>query len=60
MLKKILATMLLITALPATAAGDEVQRFYGYAYDQKSGKFLYTEVHEQRSNGDRWLGGTMK
>ena len=37
----------------------KVDRFYGYAYDLDSNKYLYTEVHAQRHQGDRWLGGTI-
>ncbi len=59
MLKRLLALLLLALALPASAADEQVLRFYGYAYDLKSGKYLYTEVHEQHAQGDRWLGGTM-
>lgn len=59
MLKRLLTLLLLAVALPASAASEEVLRFYGYAYDLKSGKYLYTEVHEQHAQGDRWLGGTM-
>lgn len=59
MFKRLLTLLLLATALPATAAGEDVLRFYGYAYDLKTGKYLYTEVHEQHAQGDRWLGGTM-
>lgn len=59
MLKRLLTLLLLATALPATAASEDVLRFYGYAYDLKSGKYLYTEVHEQHAQGDHWLGGTM-
>jgi hypothetical protein len=34
-------------------------KFRGYAYDLKSDRFLYTELHDQRIEGDRWLGGTI-
>lgn len=36
----------------------KVERFYGYAYDLDTNKYLYTEVHVQRYQGDHWLGGT--
>ncbi len=59
MFKRLLTLLLLATALPAAAANEEILRFYGYAYDLKTGKYLYTEVHEQHAQGDRWLGGSM-
>lgn len=45
-----------ILSLPAMAA-EETLRFYGYAYELKTNRYLYTEVHEQRIDGERWLGG---
>lgn len=43
-----------------TVQGVTVKRFYGYAFDAGSGRYLYTEVHRQRySANGRWLGGTM-
>ncbi len=42
-----------------TQTNVKVERFYGYAYDLDTNKYLYTEVHAQRYQGDRWLGGTM-
>lgn len=41
-----------------TETNVKVERFYGYAYDLDTDKYLYTEVHVQRHQGDRWLGGT--
>ena len=34
-------------------------KFHGYAYDLETRRYLYTEVHDQRIDGDRWLGGTV-
>jgi len=59
MLKPLLTALLLSTAFSAAAADEQVLRFYGYAYDLKSGKYLYTEVHEQHVQGDHWVSGTM-
>lgn len=59
MLKRLLPLLLLASALPAAAADEQVLRFYGYAHDLKTGKYLYTEVHEQHVQGDHWVGGTM-
>ncbi|MGH8482239.1 MAG: hypothetical protein ACRES8_07255 [Nevskiaceae bacterium] len=41
------------------AAAENTLTFRGYAYDLASGKFLYTEVHKQVIEQDRWLGGTI-
>ncbi|MEW6168650.1 MAG: hypothetical protein AB1651_13275 [Pseudomonadota bacterium] len=43
----------------AGSAGAEVLRFYGYAFDLRSDRHLYTEVHEQIVDGDRWVGGSI-
>lgn len=48
-----------LSLLLATAAQAETQRFYGYAYDLKSGAYLYTEVHAQNIENGRWQGGTI-
>ena len=53
------ALLLLVAALPA-AAQPGTLKFRGYAYDLKTDRFLYTELHEQRVDGDRWLGGTIE
>jgi len=58
-MKLLLATLLSLAAITADAAADD-HRFYGYAYDLKSDKYLYTEVHDQRLDGSHWLGGTIK
>lgn len=58
MIRKLLCTLLLAASLPAAAA-EGLQRFYGYAYDLRSGAYLYTEVHAQRVEQGRWLGGTI-
>ena len=41
------------------AQAADTHTFRGYAYDLDSGAFLYTEVHHQVIEGDRWLGGTI-
>ncbi|HSW13555.1 MAG TPA: hypothetical protein VLI06_11995 [Solimonas sp.] len=56
-MKKTLAALLLLAGSAAQA--EELQRFYGYAYDLKSGAYLYTEVHAQRVDGSRWSGGAI-
>lgn len=53
---RLLAVLSLLVAMPASA---EVLRFYGYAYDLKTDQHLYTEVHEQHVEGDRWLRGSI-
>lgn len=63
---KTLAAVLL--ALAATAAHaddlkwgeDGTHHFFGYAYDLKSNKYLYTEIHEQKVAKGKWQGGSIK
>jgi len=52
-----LALTLVAASQAATTPGTHT--FRGYAYDLDSGKFLYTEVHRQVIDGDRWVGGTI-
>ncbi len=51
-----LAALSLMLALPA-AAETVTLRFYGYAYELDSDRYLYTEVHEQQLTDGRWTGG---
>ncbi|MEQ1438523.1 hypothetical protein AAG565_04100 [Fontimonas sp. SYSU GA230001] len=51
------ALLLGLLALPASAA---TERFYGYAFDLKTDRHLYTEVHEQRIDDGRWTGGSIR
>ncbi|MGH8443917.1 MAG: hypothetical protein ACREVL_01565 [Solimonas sp.] len=44
--------------LPAQA-GEELRRFYGYAYDAQTGAYAYTEVHAQRIVDGRWHSGSI-
>lgn len=55
---RVLALLGLLLTLPALAA-PQTQRFYGYAYDLETDRHLYTEVHEQKMDGERWLGGSI-
>jgi hypothetical protein len=43
----------------AASAAELPLRFYGYAYDLTTNQYLYTEVHDQKTDGDRWLSGTI-
>jgi hypothetical protein len=52
--------MSLLLGATTLHAEERTAKFYGYAYDLKTGHYLYTEVHEQRMDGERWLGGTMR
>lgn len=55
-----LKTLLLAAAtLTSTVSWAEsgTHRFYGYAYDLKTGRYLYTEVHEQKMEGEKWVSG---
>lgn len=56
-MRKTIAALLLLACSGAEA--EEVRRFYGYAYDLKTKAYLYTEVHAQRVEDGRWLGGTI-
>ena len=58
-MKAVAALLSLAFSSVCLASEPEVHRFYGYAYDLGSNHYLYTEVHEQRVDGDRWLGGTI-
>ena len=48
-----------LMAIAADALAEtDTQRFYGYAYDAKSGRYLYTEVYDVHVDAGRWLSGT--
>ncbi|WP_428309673.1 hypothetical protein [Hydrocarboniphaga sp.] len=44
----------------AAADADGTRHFYGYAYDLKSNKYLYTEVYEQHYQDGQWKGGRIR
>lgn len=48
----------LLAMSPAHALSDTV-RFYGYAFDLKSDRYLYTEVHEQNIVAGKWVSGAI-
>lgn len=53
--------MLALVLAGATITGhsaEVVNHFEGYAYDLDSGKYLYTEVHQQRVVDGQWAGGS--
>lgn len=52
-----LLLLALALSLPAAAMDDGKFRFYAYAYDLKTNKYLYTEVHEQNVVNGKWIGG---
>ncbi|HKY92201.1 MAG TPA: hypothetical protein VJM11_14225 [Nevskiaceae bacterium] len=54
-----LAAMLFAGACAAEAVADGTYRFYGYAYDLESNRYLYTEVHRATIVDRRWKGGTI-
>lgn len=55
---KFLATGLLLAAMALPASASEtVNRFYGYAFDLKTDRYLYTEVHSQELQSGRWVRG---
>jgi hypothetical protein len=41
----------------AAQADPQTLRFYGYAYDLASGKYLYTEVYREEVDDNRWISG---
>jgi hypothetical protein len=53
------AALPVLAALLALPAHAEMRQFRGYAYDLATNRFLYTELHEQRIENDRWLGGSI-
>ena len=61
MTRLLVASLLMLAAPGASWAADPVTaRFYGYAYDLDSGRYLYTEVHQQQLSGDRWTSGSIR
>ncbi|MFI4979949.1 MAG: hypothetical protein ACHQIO_06340 [Nevskiales bacterium] len=52
-----LSAFALLFAAAAAQAAPETQRFYGYAYDLASGKYLYTEVYREEIENGHWLSG---
>ena len=52
-----LAALSLLLAVSAAQAEPRVERFYGYAYDLSSGKYLYTEVYREEIVNDHWISG---
>lgn len=51
------AALLALTAV--SHAAPSTLNFKGYAYDLENKRFLYTEVHEQKIEGERWVSGTI-
>lgn len=58
MFKTLLMSALLLCATLANAETGSRQ-FYGYAYDLKSNRYIYTEVHNQKVENGKWMGGTI-
>ncbi|MGH8461570.1 MAG: hypothetical protein ACRESS_08200 [Stenotrophobium sp.] len=54
----LMGAVMLVMSVQGRAA-DEQLRLYGYAYDLKSGKYLYTEVHHQNIHDGHWVSGTI-
>ena len=52
--------LLLLSLLALPAHAEDVRRFYGYAYDLKTSKYLYTEVYEQHYEGENWKRGRIR
>lgn len=51
--------VLLAFTAQAALAQEQTLRFYGYAYDLASNKFIYAERHEQQVRDDQWVGGSI-
>lgn len=60
MTRALLLASLLALAPVLSHAAEVVARFYGHAYDLKTHRYLYTEVHQQKLSGDKWLSGSIK
>lgn len=54
-----LLPLALAIASGAASAAEQAVRFHGYAYDLAGGAHLYTELHESKIDGDRWLSGSI-
>jgi hypothetical protein len=59
-MKKLVPAALLALAAAAAVAQERTVRFYGYAYELGSGRYLYAEAHERKYAGERWLGGVTR
>lgn len=57
--KSSLLPVALLCLCVSAQAAEKTLRFHGYAYDLASNRYLYTELHEQKAEGDRWLGGSI-
>ncbi len=55
-----LLVCLLLAMSQISLAEDGTRRFYGYAYDLDSDRYIYTEVHEQVWKEGRWASGTIR
>jgi len=55
----VLASIVLTGSAMAHAAVRE-ERYLGYAVDQASGRYLYTEVHRHQYDNRRWLSGSIR
>lgn len=51
---------LLLLASSAASAQEQIERFYGYAFDLETDRYLYTEAHRQRLVDGRWVDGAIR
>lgn len=58
-LRALLAAALLLNG-GAAWAQEKIERFYGYAFDLKTDRYLYTEAHRQRIVDGRWVDGAIR
>ncbi len=55
-----LSVFMILSALSLPVSAATIRTFTGEATDLHSGQLIYREVHEQRYDGARWLGGSIR
>lgn len=57
---RLLSALVLSLSVAAPAwAEASMNRFYGYAFDLKTDRYIYTEVHEQTLKDGKWVSGVI-
>ena len=57
MMRALILVMVSLLTMPTLQAAEQIHRFYGYAFDLNTNRYLYTEVHEQTLADGRWVSG---
>ena len=52
--------LVLASAFSLAHAAEQIARFHGYAFDLKTNRYLYTEVHAQKIVDDQWISGEIR